>query len=52
MRTDVIYRMVFSPTAHTYVTFNEDGTYQEHYSMKRAVLAKPGAEVIIMKAVQ
>lgn len=51
MRTDVIYRFVASPTSHTYVVFNEDGTYREFYSMKRASEARPDAPVIVMSMV-
>jgi hypothetical protein len=48
MRTDCIYRIAWTPVAHTYVTFNEDGTFQDHYSMKRALLAKPDAPVVVL----
>lgn len=51
MRTDVIYRFVSSPTDHTYVVFNDDGTFREFYSMKRASEARPGATVIVMSMV-
>jgi hypothetical protein len=48
MRTDVIYRFVADPTSHTYVVFNDDGTFREFYSMKRASEARPNADVIVM----
>lgn len=43
MDTDVIYMLAHDPTSHTYLTFNEDGSFQEHYSLKRARYAKPDA---------
>lgn len=51
MRTDVIYRFVANPTSHTYVVFNDDGTFREFYSMKRASEVRPDAPVLVMAAV-
>lgn len=50
LRTDVIYRVIESPTTHTYVALSEDGFEETFHSAKRARFLTGRDEIVVISA--